>query len=121
MTEFEFDPDVYADELRRADANFTVGSRLLYEDSLVRVWDITLEPGERLPFHRHRTTYLYRCQAGSLTRVRFPDGRGILYPSEPDEVHVHEIGPDDDRDPRPRERGQDDAGVYDDRASVGRP
>jgi predicted metal-dependent enzyme (double-stranded beta helix superfamily) len=93
--EFVFSPGEYADELAHAPANFTVGSRLLHEDGLVRVWDITLVPGERLSFHRHRTTYLYRCHSGSLTRVRFPDGRGILYRSEPDEVHVHEIGPDD--------------------------
>ena len=90
-----FSLDDYADELARAATNFDVGSRLLHEDGVVRVWDITLGPGERLPFHRHRTTYLYRCHSGSLTRVRIPDGRGVLYRSEPDEVHVHEIGPDD--------------------------
>jgi beta-alanine degradation protein BauB len=93
VTEFTFDPGDFADELAQADANFTVGSRLLHEDGLVRVWDITLEPGDRLPFHRHRNTYLYRCHSGSATRVRFPDGRGVDYVSEPDEVHVHEIAP----------------------------
>jgi predicted metal-dependent enzyme (double-stranded beta helix superfamily) len=94
-TEFTFDPAEYADELAAAHSNDTVGSRLLHEDALVRVWDITLAPGERLPFHRHRTTYLYRCHAGSLTRVRFPDGRAVEYESVPDEVHVHEIEPDE--------------------------
>jgi hypothetical protein len=95
VAELEFDPEEFGDELARAATNFTVVSRLLYEDGVARVWDITLAPGERLPFHRHRTTYLYRCHSGSLTRVRFPDGRGIVYSSVPDEVHVHEIGQDD--------------------------
>jgi quercetin dioxygenase-like cupin family protein len=90
--EFTFDPDEFAAELGVAPSNVVVGSRLLHENALVRVWDITLAPGERLPFHRHRTTYLYRCHSGSLTRVRFADGRGIVYRSVPDEVHVHEIG-----------------------------
>jgi predicted metal-dependent enzyme (double-stranded beta helix superfamily) len=89
--EFTFDLQEFADELAAGESNLRVGSRLLHEDALVRVWDITLAPGERLAFHRHRTTYLYRCQSGSRTRVRFPDGRGIEYESVRDEVHVHEI------------------------------
>ena len=93
--EFRFDPDEFAIELNAAPANYQVGSRLLHEDSVVRVWDITLAPGERLPFHRHRTSYLYRCHSGSRTRVRFADGRGIVYDSVADDVQVHEIGPDD--------------------------
>jgi hypothetical protein len=93
--EFTFDPGDFAAELAAATSNFNVGSRLLHEDEVVRVWDITLAPGERLPFHRHRTTYLYRCHAGSLTRVRFPEGRGLLYESVVDDVQVHEIGPDE--------------------------
>jgi hypothetical protein len=92
---FSFDLDEFPEELAAAPSNFAVGSRLLHEDAVVRVWDITLAPGERLPFHCHRTTYLYRCHRGSLTRVRFPDGRGLVYESVPDEVHVHEIGSED--------------------------
>ena len=93
--ELAFDPAEFAEELARAERNFQVGSRLLHEDARIRVWDITLAPGERLPFHRHRTTYFYRCHEGGPTRVRFPDGTGTLYESVADEVHVHEIGPDD--------------------------
>jgi beta-alanine degradation protein BauB len=92
---FQFDPSDFPEELARAAENFVVGSRLLYEDGRIRVWDITLAPGERLPFHRHRTTYFYRCHSGGPTRVRFPDGTGAVYESVADEVHVHEIGPDD--------------------------
>jgi beta-alanine degradation protein BauB len=92
---FQFDTSEFADELARAAENFTVGSRLLHEDARIRVWDITLAPGERLPFHRHRTTYFYRCHAGGPTRVRFPDGTGAVYESVADDVHVHEIGPTD--------------------------
>jgi beta-alanine degradation protein BauB len=95
VNQFRFDPAEFADELERAPENYVVGTRLLYEDERIRVWDLTLAPGERLPFHRHRTTYFYRCHAGGPTRARFPDGTGAVYESVADEVHLREIGPED--------------------------
>jgi quercetin dioxygenase-like cupin family protein len=73
--------------------NVEVGTRLLFENDRVRVWDLTLEPGERLPFHRHRTSYFYRCEAGGRLRVRTPEGEETEYESPVDEVHFHEISP----------------------------
>jgi hypothetical protein len=90
-----YDTARYADELAAATTNFRVGSKLLLENDSVRIWDITLAPGERLPFHRHRTSYFYRSHAAGLVRVRFPDGTATTYPTEIDEVHFHEIGPSD--------------------------
>jgi beta-alanine degradation protein BauB len=75
--------------------NVVVGTRLLFENDRIRVWDLTLEPGESLPLHRHRTTYFYRCEAGGTVRVGLPDGSAEVYESPRDEVHFHEIGPDD--------------------------
>lgn len=75
--------------------NVQVGTRLLFENDRIRVWDITLEPGERLELHRHRTSYFYRCEAGGRLRVRTQDGESAEYDSPTDEVHFHEIGPDD--------------------------
>ena len=75
--------------------SFVVGTRLLFENERIRVWDITLGPGERLDFHRHRTSYFYRCEAGGRLRVALPDGSSEVYESPQDEVDFHEIGPDD--------------------------
>lgn len=36
-----------------------VGTRLLYENERVRVWDLCLEPGESTGLHRHQCDYLY--------------------------------------------------------------
>ncbi|MDQ3777552.1 MAG: hypothetical protein M3310_01595 [Actinomycetota bacterium] len=83
------------EELARAADNFTVGSRLLFENDRIRLWDIMLAPGERLPFHRHRTTYFYRCESGGTLRVRLPDGSESVFESPTDEVTFHEIEPDD--------------------------
>jgi quercetin dioxygenase-like cupin family protein len=90
-----YDPAPYEAELGVATTNFAVGTTLLYESVVVRVWDITLAPGERLPFHRHRTSYFYRSHAAGLLRVRLPDGTATVYPTDVDEVHFHEIGEDD--------------------------
>jgi len=85
--------DVEAGELEQASRNFTVGSRLLFENVRIRVWDITLGPGERLPFHCHRTSYFYRCEAAGMSRVRTPEGEAAVYESPQDEVTFHEIPP----------------------------
>ena len=85
----------FAAELEQAANNRRVGSRVLFENEFVRVWDITLERGERLPFHRHATSYFYRCESGGLVQVRSPDGAVAVYESPVDEVHFHEIGPAD--------------------------
>ena len=112
-----FDPAEFADELAAAHENFVVGTRLLLENERVRVWDLTLAPGERVPFHRHRTSYLYRCHAGGPTLVRSPDGEAFLYESVADEVTFHPIGLGRRRRPRPRERRRDHALVHDRRAA----
>ena len=75
--------------------NVVVGTRLLFENERIRVWDLTLEPGERLGFHRHRTSYFYRCEAGGRLRVRTPGGDEAEYESPLDEVHFHAIGAGD--------------------------
>ncbi|MDQ3822273.1 MAG: hypothetical protein M3321_03425 [Actinomycetota bacterium] len=84
-----------AAERATGETNYQVGTMLLLENDAVRVWDITLAPGERLPFHRHRTSYFYRSHAAGLARVGLPDGTESVYPTTVDEVHFHEIGPDD--------------------------
>lgn len=69
-----------------------VGTRLLFENDRIKVWDITLQPGERLPFHHHATSYFYRSHTEGLLRVSVPDGAGEVYPTAADEVHFHAIG-----------------------------
>jgi hypothetical protein len=82
-----------AGELAGAVANHVVGSRLLLENDRVRVWDITLAPGERLPFHCHRTPYFYRCESGGSWRVRTPDGEVVAGSDGLGEVTYHDVDP----------------------------
>lgn len=46
-----------------------VGQELVFENDLVRVWDIKLDPGESQPFHLHRHPYLVISLEGDQNLV----------------------------------------------------
>jgi beta-alanine degradation protein BauB len=56
-----------------------VGTRLLFENDRVRVWDLSVAPGESLEKHAHRLDYLIIVESGGL--IRFDD------PDDPSDVH----------------------------------
>lgn len=51
-----------------------VGTKLLFENDQVRVWDLRLEPGEAIPLHRHEHDYLYVVIGGGTLQTEFADG-----------------------------------------------
>ena len=81
--------------------NVDVGTRLLLSNDRVHVWEIVLAPGERAPFHLHRTPYFFVCVEAGRSRSRFPNGHYVDDDSEvgdtvfldvsPDEPHVHDL------------------------------
>ena len=72
-----FDPSEFATELAAAPENHRVGTALLFENDRVRVWDLSVGPGERAPFHCHTTTYFFVCVEGGRVLNRFPDGNAV--------------------------------------------
>ena len=72
-----FGLDAYGEELQRAGENYEVGTTLLFENDQIRVWELYLEPGERVPFHCHRTPYFWVCIDGGRAIQRYPDGHLI--------------------------------------------
>jgi hypothetical protein len=74
LEERTFDPADYADEIAAARENVTVGTTVWLENDNVRIWDLHLAPGERLPFHCHTTTYYWVCTAPGQGIQRFTDG-----------------------------------------------
>ncbi|MFD8815306.1 hypothetical protein ACFV23_28385 [Streptomyces sp. NPDC059627] len=48
-------------EAAHAHLNRQVGTRLLFENSAVRVWEVHLEPGVRAPLHCHALNYFWTC------------------------------------------------------------
>ena len=58
-----------------------VGTRLLFENDRVRVWDLRLEPGAGSGLHRHTTDFLYVVIGdGQLQRI---DQDGTRHPVKP--------------------------------------
>jgi hypothetical protein len=58
-----------------------VGSRLLFEDERIRLWELSVAPNESLDEHIHRLNYAYFVTQGGL--LRFAD---VDNPSEFNDV-----------------------------------
>jgi quercetin dioxygenase-like cupin family protein len=63
-----------------------VGQRVLYDDPVVRVWEVSLEPGETHPWHLHHNPYVVLSIEGSQGRMDWLDG------SEPRFISEHRGG-----------------------------
>ena len=72
-----YDAGAYAGELDAAPGNRDVGTTLLFENERVRVWDLDLRPGDRLPFHCHATPYFFVCVDEGRGLSRFPHGNAM--------------------------------------------
>jgi quercetin dioxygenase-like cupin family protein len=66
-------------ELEANRFNGRVGQQLVSETDLVRVWMMHLEPGERMPFHRHVLNYFWTALLPGRARSRYGDGSVRLY------------------------------------------
>ena len=51
-----------------------VGTRLLFENDRVRVWDLQLAPGEATGLHRHTNDFLYVVIGDGTLQTVFADG-----------------------------------------------
>ena len=49
-----------------------VGTKLLYENDQVKVWEFALDPNEAIPMHTHTMDYLFHVYQGSTLEVSFP-------------------------------------------------
>jgi len=72
-----------------------VGTRVMFENDRVRVWDLALEPGESLEKHIHRVDYFYIVESGGLIRFSDPDNptdfRDVQF--DDDQVTFRVVGP----------------------------
>ncbi|KXK63985.1 hypothetical protein E1091_03900 [Micromonospora fluostatini] len=74
-----------------------VGQEVVFENEQVRVWEITLEPGEQQPWHHHLNPYLVialeaadnriDALAGGDPRLVHEQVGGVVY-REPGEIHM---------------------------------
>lgn len=70
-----------------------VGSRLLSESDRVRVWEIRLQPGERVHAHRHVLDYFWTAVNAGRSRQRTFDGTTREVSYTPGETRHYTFGP----------------------------
>jgi quercetin dioxygenase-like cupin family protein len=94
LAEDTFDPAEFEAELRTAPRNLKVGTKVLFENEHVRVWEVRLTPGERAPFHAHIRKYFWTVVDGGLGRQRSDDGTLRVREYQVGETQYQEPGPD---------------------------
>lgn len=52
-----------------------VGSKVVFEDSKIKLWEFDLDPGERTPLHTHEMEYVFYVISGSTLEVFDADGK----------------------------------------------
>jgi beta-alanine degradation protein BauB len=55
-----------------------VGSRLVSETARLRIWHLTLAPGERIGFHRHVLDYFWTVMGDGAAKSNYNDGRTTI-------------------------------------------
>lgn len=65
-------------ELELNSFNGCVGQMLVSESDRVRVWSLSLKPGERVGFHRHVLDYFWTVLTDGRARSHYSDGRVVV-------------------------------------------
>jgi hypothetical protein len=86
-------PAAIAREFKEQQFNGCVGTKLLSEDRRVRVWEIRLQPGERIGFHRHVLDYFWTAVTPGRARSHQEDGSTIESEYEAGETRHESYGP----------------------------
>ena len=80
-------------EFEQRQLNGCVGTRLLSQDDRVRVWEIRLQPGERIGFHRHVLDYFWTAVTAGRARSHQQDGSTVESEYEAGETRHERYGP----------------------------
>jgi len=67
--------DKYVKELHMTEFNESLGNLLLFEDETIRLWNLRLGAGERIPFLRHNKNYSWISETNAVLKSRFGNGR----------------------------------------------
>jgi len=62
-------------ELEEEKISDSLGQNLLFENTNIRVWEVVLFPGERLPFRKIRESYNFTSTTDGLAISRYADGK----------------------------------------------
>ncbi len=68
----------YIEELNALEFKEALGNTLLFEDKAIKLWNLKLEVGERMPFCRHNKNYSWISESDSFLKSRFGNGKITL-------------------------------------------
>ena len=71
-------PPARREEFAANAGNGQVGNRLVSQSDRVRVWSLSLKPGERIGFHTHVLDYFWTAVTAGRGRSQYSDGRVAL-------------------------------------------
>lgn len=69
-----------------------VGNKVLFENERVKVWDITLDPGDDTGLHTHELEHFVYLTAVSEMEVHWPNGASERRSHEPGVVQYRPAG-----------------------------
>lgn len=76
-------------ELKLSDFNDTIGN-CLFENSNLKLWDVTLYPKERMSFKKCKSNYSSTCLTDGLAIARNANGKiNLLRFNQGDTIHLH--------------------------------
>jgi mannose-6-phosphate isomerase-like protein (cupin superfamily) len=81
------------DEFRSSTRNYRVGSKLLSETETLKIWEIRLKPGERLPAHKHVLDYFWTVMTDGDSLQHTDDGTTRLVSYEAGTTRHTSFGP----------------------------
>ena len=61
-----------------------IGDTLLFENDRVRIWSLTLEPGQESPNHQHPLDYVLVTISGDRIGANSAPGQDLPYPEQID-------------------------------------
>lgn len=69
-----------------------IGDRILFENEAVRVWSVSLEPGDKQAWHQHHLPYLIVPLTEGRNEIHFESGRVVHTDEKPGDVLWREPG-----------------------------
>ena len=79
-------------EFKDNEKSGAIGTNLVFENASVRVWHMKLEPGERMPVHRHNQTYFWTALTPGRFLQRTYDGTTYESDYPQGETHFYDVG-----------------------------
>jgi hypothetical protein len=86
-------PQALRAEFEANTQNYQVGGRLLSETDRLKVWEIRLKPGERLPAHKHVLDYFWTVMTAGDSEQHTDDGTTRRVSYEPGTTRHYTFGP----------------------------